>query len=71
MRRLFQSFEETGLEYLLISGQTTVLYGAAMFSEDVDIWIRQTTPNAQRPAAAPGSCCLRCSRTQAHAASHP
>src|SRR3990170_7560295 len=48
MRRLFSSFERTGLEYLLISGQATVLYGAATFSEDVDLWIRQTADNAQK-----------------------
>ncbi len=48
MRKLFSSFERTGLEYLLISGQATVLYGAATFSEDVDLWIRPTTANAQK-----------------------
>ena len=48
MRRLFHSFERAGLEYLLISGQATVLYGAATFSEDVDLWIRPTTANAQK-----------------------
>lgn len=48
MRKLFGSFERVGLEYLLISGQATVLYGAAMFSEDVDIWIRPTTANASK-----------------------
>ncbi len=47
MRKLFRSFEEAGLEYLLISGQATVLYGAAMFSEDIDLWIRPTSANAQ------------------------
>lgn len=47
MRRLFRSFERRGLEYLLISGQATVLYGAATFSEDVDLWIRPTAGNAQ------------------------
>jgi len=46
MRRLFSSFERAGLEYLLISGQATVIYGAAMFSEDIDIWIRPTLTNA-------------------------
>jgi hypothetical protein len=48
MRRLFQSFEHAGLEYLLISGQATVLYGAATFSEDVDLWIRPTAGNARK-----------------------
>jgi hypothetical protein len=48
MRRLFSSFERAGLEYLLISGQASVLYGAAMFSEDVDLWIRATPANARK-----------------------
>ena len=48
MRKLFSSFERFGLEYLLISGQATVLYGAAMFSEDVDLWIRPTLENARK-----------------------
>jgi hypothetical protein len=47
MRKLFKAFERAGLEYMLISGQATVLYGAAMFSEDVDIWIRPTVENAR------------------------
>ena len=48
MRRLFSSFERAGLEYLLISGQASVLYGAAMFSEDIDLWIRPTPANARK-----------------------
>src|SRR5438552_13731769 len=48
MRRLFSSFERSRLEYLLISGQATVLYGAAMFSEDIDLWIRPTFSNARK-----------------------
>jgi hypothetical protein len=48
MRKLFRSFERAGLDYLLISGQATVLYGAATFSEDVDLWIRPTPANARK-----------------------
>lgn len=48
MRRLFRSFEREGVEYLLISGQASILYGAATFSEDVDLWIRPTEGNARR-----------------------
>jgi hypothetical protein len=48
MGRLFGAFETAGLEYLLISGQATVLYGAATFSEDIDLWIRPTVPNARK-----------------------
>jgi len=48
MRRLFRSFERFGVEYLLISGQASILYGAATFSEDVDVWIRPSVANARR-----------------------
>ncbi len=48
MRSLFRSFERDGLEYLLISGQASVLYGAATFSEDVDIWVRPKVANLRR-----------------------
>ena len=41
----FQSLSHHGVEYLLISGQATVLYGAATFSEDIDLWIRPTEEN--------------------------
>ncbi len=36
---LFQSLIDRGVEYVLISGRATVLYGAATFSEDIDPWI--------------------------------
>ena len=48
MRRLFRSFERLGVDYLLISGQASILYGAATFSEDVDIWVAPTEPNLLR-----------------------
>ena len=48
MRKLFRSFERSGLQYLLISGQASVIYGAAMFSEDIDLWIRPTVTNARQ-----------------------
>jgi hypothetical protein len=44
----FQSLDRNGVEYLLISGQATVLYGAATFSEDIDIWINPTEENRDR-----------------------
>ena len=44
----FQSLERHGVEYLLISGQATVLYGAATFSEDIDLWINPTEKNRER-----------------------
>ena len=44
----FQSLDRNGVEYLLISGQATVLYGAATFSEDIDLWINPTGKNRDR-----------------------
>ena len=41
----FQSLERHDVRYLLISGQATVLYGAATFSEDIDLWIEPSDPN--------------------------
>jgi hypothetical protein len=38
----FQSLDRHKVEYLLISGQATVLYGAATFSEDIDLRIHPT-----------------------------
>lgn len=35
----FQSLDREGVDYLLISGQAAILYGAAMFSEDIDLWV--------------------------------
>lgn len=56
MRNLFRSFERRGVEYLLISGQASVLYGAATFSEDVDVWIRPDPANAARLLRALADC---------------
>jgi hypothetical protein len=47
MKGLFRSFEEHGLEYLLIGGQAAVLYGAAHFTSDVDLWVAPTELNLQ------------------------
>ena len=44
----FQSLSVNGVEYLLISGQATVLYGAATFSEDIDLWINPTSANRDK-----------------------
>jgi len=59
MRSLFRSFERFGVEYLLISGQASVLYGAATFSEDIDIWLRPARPNLARLIKALASCRAR------------
>src|ERR1017187_6453661 len=52
----FQSLDRNGVEYLLISGQATVLYGAATFSEDIDLWINPTEDNRDRLLAALRDC---------------
>ena len=59
MRNLFRSFERFTVDYLLISGQASILYGAATFSEDVDLWIRPSRENARRTLRALASCRAR------------
>lgn len=48
----FRNLELHGVESLLISGQATVLYGAATFSEDIDLWINPSEENRTRFLAA-------------------
>jgi hypothetical protein len=36
------------VRFLLISGQASILYGAATFSEDVDLWVEPTSTNIKR-----------------------
>lgn len=48
MRGLFRAFKAHHVEYLVISGQASVLYGGAFFSQDLDIWIRPAPANARR-----------------------
>lgn len=43
----FQNLNASKIEYLLISGQATVLYGAATFSEDIDLWLNPTAENCE------------------------
>ncbi|HVR83456.1 MAG TPA: hypothetical protein VMU54_04040 [Planctomycetota bacterium] len=59
MRNLFRSFERFGVEYLLISGQASVLYGAATFSEDIDLWVRPTPTNIVSLGRALAACRAR------------
>jgi hypothetical protein len=55
----FQSLDRNGVGYLLISGQATVLYGAATFSEDIDLWIEPTEENRDRFIAVLQDCQAR------------
>lgn len=59
MRSLFRQFERSRVDYLLISGQASVLYGAATFSEDIDIWVRPSRLNLVRLLAALAACRAR------------
>lgn len=55
----FQGLSEHGVEYLLISGQASILYGAATFSEDIDLWIDPTSENCRCFRAALRGCQAR------------
>lgn len=59
MRRLFRTFEASGVRYLLISGQASILYGAATFSEDIDLWVEPAADNFRRLMSALASCRAR------------
>jgi hypothetical protein len=52
MRSFFRALERRGADYLLMSGQASVLYGGATFSEDFDLWVRPTAKNLERIVAA-------------------
>ncbi|CAN5671208.1 hypothetical protein BH20VER1_BH20VER1_01520 [soil metagenome] len=48
----FRNLEAHEVAYLLINGQATVLYGAATFSEDIDLWLAPEPENVERFRAA-------------------
>ncbi|MBI4679531.1 MAG: hypothetical protein HY748_18315 [Elusimicrobia bacterium] len=66
MRSLFRAFKARGVQYLLISGQASVLYGGAFFSQDLDLWIRPTASNVNALLGA-----LRCLRARVHKLTPP
>jgi len=45
IKSFFRSLETQRVNYLLISGQAAVLYGAAHFSEDIDLWVEPAVDN--------------------------
>jgi hypothetical protein len=55
----FRSLSGHQVEYLLISGQATVLYGAATFSEDIDLWVNPAEDNRVRFLTALRACGAR------------
>ena len=52
IENFFQNLRREAVDYLLINGQATVLYGAATFSEDIDLWVRPTAGNCDAFLAA-------------------
>lgn len=44
----FRHLEEHRVRWLLVSGQATILYGAATFSEDIDLWVEPGPENLTR-----------------------
>jgi len=47
MRPLFHAFRAHRVRYLIIGGQASILYGAAYFSQDLDLWIKPTKNNVR------------------------
>src|SRR5437867_1380122 len=45
---LIEIFDAEKLAHLLIGGQAAVIYGAAVFTQDVDIWVRPDSENFER-----------------------
>ncbi len=45
MQNCFRSLEREGVRHLLIGGQASVAYGAATFSEAVDLWVDPAPAN--------------------------
>jgi hypothetical protein len=56
IENFFRKSEQLGVDYLLISGQATVLYGAATFSEDIDLWLNPVESNVRRFITALRNC---------------
>lgn len=45
IKRFFHNLNSLQVAYILISGQAAVLYGAATFSEDIDLWVEPKSDN--------------------------
>lgn len=52
IKNFFQNLDRQGVRFLLVSGQAAVLHGAAMFSEDIDLWAEPDEENRCRLLAA-------------------
>ncbi len=51
-RDLLQELAKAEAEYLLIGGYAVSLHGRPRYTKDIDIWIRPTSDNVQKVAAA-------------------
>jgi len=45
IKNFFHGLNSLGISYLVVSGQATVFYGAATFSEDIDLWLEPKIEN--------------------------
>jgi len=59
MRDLFRNFRRERVEFLLIGGQATVVYGAAQFTQDFDVWVKPTKTNLEALLRALSRCGAR------------
>ena len=66
IKKFFLHLTHKNIKYLLISGQATVLYGAATFSEDIDLWVSPEPENWQKFID-----CLRESKAKIYKATPP
>ncbi|MDP2866903.1 MAG: hypothetical protein Q8O90_11730 [Elusimicrobiota bacterium] len=48
IKNFFRGLNASGVRYLLISGQAAVIYGAATFSEDIDLWVSPEAENWEK-----------------------
>jgi len=46
-RELLQLLNENGVEYLVVGGYATILYGYVRATGDIDIWVRASCKNGQ------------------------
>jgi len=66
MQSFFRHLTTESVSYILISGQAAVIYGAATFSEDVDLWVAPGPANFRRLIAA-----LRASKARVYKLTPP
>ncbi len=45
---LLSAFADEHVDYLLVGGQAVALHGVPRFTNDADLWLRDTTENLER-----------------------